>query len=113
MESEKQSGKAGFYDTAFSLEEVTDLLNLAMENGLDDEIAAVRIATRRTLKKLEGEMETADFVKLVGLVHKGAGTVAGLLRTRRAISGEAADGLANAIAQIIQELATERDWKIF
>ncbi len=111
METEKQDEKqGGFYNRALSLEEVTDLVHLAIVDGLDDEIAAVRAATRRTLVKLEEELSPAEFVKMIATVNKGANTIANLLRTRRAISGQAMDGLSNAIAQAIQELQNERQW---
>ena len=112
MDIKNQPDKQGFYDTAYTLQEVADLVNLAMNDSLGDEITAVRIATRRTLLKLEEDLETAEFLKLVDQVHKGANTVANLLRAQRAISDQAANGLLKAIAQVIQELATEKAWAI-
>lgn len=112
MDPEKQTPKIGFYKTAYTLEEVADLVNLEMNGELGDELTAVRVAIRRVMEKLGEELETAEYARMAALVFRGANTMAQLLRTRRAISGQAMDGLLGAIAQGLQELETERDWKL-
>ena len=44
---------------------------------------------------------------LVALALQATRTIARLLRDRRAISGESADGISGAIAQALDELSTE------
>ena len=112
METNVLQEKGSFYEPTYTLEEVADLISLKMEEGVEDELTAVRIAIRRTLLKMEAELDAAEFAIMAALIFKGSSTVAHLLRTRRAISGQAADGLLGAIAQAIQELGIERDWKI-
>jgi hypothetical protein len=112
MEIEKHKPVKGIYSAAYTLEEVTALISQEMDNLLEDELTAVRIALRRTLLKLREDLEPAEFAVMVSLTLKGANTIANLLRTRRAISGQAADGLTGAMAQILLELEIEQAWKI-
>jgi hypothetical protein len=91
---------------------------------LDDEIAIARVTLRRILALLsadrvhrtpEGttvEMTPVDYARLAALSLAGARTVARLLRDKRALSGEAADGVAGAIAQALDELSTELGIKL-
>jgi hypothetical protein len=112
METNVLREKESFYQPAYTLEEVADLVSLEMDEGLADELSAVRVAIRRTLEKMKEELEAAEFARMAALIFRGANTAAHLLRTRRAIRGQAVDGLLAAVAQAIQELETERDWKL-
>jgi hypothetical protein len=97
----------GFYSRIYTLEEIADLVAHAINDSLDDEIAAARVATRRVLTQLHDDLDADSYAKLAGLVLDGTNTIARLLRTRRALSGDAADGIAGAIAQALDELANE------
>jgi hypothetical protein len=81
----------------------------AAERQLAPEIVGVRRLLHRLFMELaeKPEMDLATMVKLAPLAFKGALTVAQLLRDERALSGEAADGIAGAIAQALAELGTE------
>jgi len=83
-----------------------------METGVDDEITAVRLSIRRALLKLEGEMDPIEYGRLTRLIFSGANTIGYLMRTRRMITDEAADSIANSIAQILQEFKDEKGWEI-
>lgn len=48
-----------------------------------------------------------DLVRLLALHGQNASRLGRLLRDKRALSGEAADGISGAIAQALDELATE------
>jgi hypothetical protein len=111
-----------FYSPALQPEELADLDACAEELSLDDEIATTRVTLRRILALLsveraerspehpraaEGGMEPRDYARLARLALIGGRTVARLLRDKRALSGEAADGLAGAISQALDELSTE------
>ena len=81
--------------------------------ALDDEIALQRQINDRLLAlwdRLEGadadETPTLQ-VKVAAALTSGIGRVARLLRDQRALSGQAADGLAGAIAHALDELSTE------
>jgi hypothetical protein len=45
--------------------------------------------------------------KTLQLLSRGVGQLARLMRAKRAVSGEAADGLADAFAKALDELSTE------
>ncbi len=112
----------GFYDRAYTLEELADLVANAANMTLDDEIAAVRVGIQRAMLKIkdgrtndidkEGDeyqrdLTAAEYAALASLITTGANTVARLLRARRSVSGDAADGIAGAIAQALDEIGNE------
>jgi hypothetical protein len=101
------SNGAGFYEPNYSVEEIADLVAHATDEGLEDEIAAVRVATHKVMENLQGEMAPGDFSKLTRLVFTGANTIARLLYTQRELHGESADGIARAISQALDELSGE------
>jgi hypothetical protein len=101
-------------------EELADLVACADDLTLDDEIATTRVTLRRILSLITPDvravreppqtnapMTPVDYARLATLALAGARTVARLLRDQRALSGEAADGIAGAIAQALDELGTE------
>lgn len=98
-----------FYRVAFSRQEMAELRRLAAEEGLDEEIAIARIILRRLLFYLHGnpDLDAATLARLAPLAFRGTLTVAQLLRDQRALSGAASDGIAGAIGQALDELATE------
>ena len=59
----------------------------------------------------DDEKETA-LIKLLALHAQSASRVGGLLRDRRAISGDAADSLMALAAQIIDEVGTDLGWQL-
>lgn len=107
----------GFYSTALDPAELADLVAFADDLSLNDEIALARVILRRVMTHLkhpftggrpdDQKIDDADLARLAGLVLAGTRTVARLLRDQRALSGEAADGFAGAIAQALDELSTE------
>lgn len=52
-------------------------------------------------------LPVAELVRLMALHAQNASRLARLLRDKRALSGQAADGIAGAIAQALDELSTE------
>jgi hypothetical protein len=112
----------GFYGRHYSLDEIADLIAYAADMTLADEIAAVRVATRRVFEKIntgmtldqdpngdefKRELTAEEYAKLSILIFQGASTTARLLRAQRALTGDAADGIAGAIGQALDELANE------
>lgn len=105
----QQTEEDSFYRRQLSNQELADLVAYSGDGGLGDEIAINRVMLRRLLNSL-GDTEDAslsDVVKVATLVFRGTKAVAALLRDERALSGEAADGIAGAIAQALDELSTE------
>jgi hypothetical protein len=65
---------------------------------------------RQLLTYLEdhiSELEPGQIVSLLGLHGQNAARLGRLLRDRRALSGESADGIAEAISKVLDELATQ------
>jgi len=83
-------------------ENVSQIINQAAkamaEQGLTDEIGALRFALMRLLA------EEKDAAKLAGNVARVASVAVQAARTQRAISGDAAEGLTSALTQILAEL---------
>lgn len=94
---------SGFYSRTFSEDELLDVARLAAAGdvSLDEEISMLRIAMRRVL---EADIDPA---KTLQLLSRAAGQLATLMRAKRALSGDAADGLADAFAKALDELSTE------
>jgi hypothetical protein len=70
----------------------------AAERSLADEIGALRVVLARLL------LEEDDLAKLVPGVARLTSVTVQAARAQRAIVGEQADGLTEAIAQILAEL---------
>jgi hypothetical protein len=94
---------SGFYSRIFSEDELLDVARLAAAGdvSLDEEIGMLRVCMRRLL---EADIDPA---KTLQLLSRGAGQLARLMRAKRALSGDAADGLADAFAKALDELSTE------
>ena len=97
----------GFYSRVLTAGELADLVTFADDLSLADEIAIARVTLRRAMERLTTDLETDELTNLAKLTLAGTRTVARLLRDQRALSGEAADGIAGAIAQALDELGTE------
>ena len=74
------------------------LAQAAADRGLGDEIGALRVTLARLL------VEEQDPQKLAASVARVAGVAVQATRAQRAISGELADGLTEALTQILTEL---------
>ena len=99
---------AGFYDQAYSMQEIADLMHAAVEGDLSDELTAARIAVRRVLRQLEEELSPADYARMAGLIFQGTSAIARLARAQRDLSREAADEWAKAIARALDEVGHEK-----
>jgi hypothetical protein len=79
---------------------------------LDDEIWLQRVLNHRLFHYLDESepgvtLEVETLVKVAAALGAGTTRVARLLRDRRALSGQSADGIAGAIAAALDELTTE------
>ena len=61
----------------------------------------------RFLKDSESLLEPEDVARLFSIHGQNASRLGRLLRDRRALSGETADGIAGAVAQALDELSSE------
>jgi len=88
--------------------ERADLAALSAERSLEDEIGVARVTLRRVMAQMDQTpADSETLVKLGALVMTGARTIARLLRDERALTGKAADGIAGAIGQALDELSVE------
>ncbi len=71
----------------------------AAERSLADEIGALRFVLARLLAEEQGQ----DAAKLAASVARVAGVAVQAARAQRAIGGELADGLTEALTQILAE----------
>ena len=90
--------EAGNYRSLFgpSLNEL--MLQAAAENGVDDEIAILRIVMARLLAEEDDPVTLATAISRVAAVSIQAA------RARRAITGKLAEGLTDAMTSILTEL---------
>lgn len=95
--------KRGLYRRFFTEEEVQEIEEVASSNELtlDDVIEVLKVLIGRVVDREE------DSSKALPLVERGVRSLVTALKAKRALSGEAADGLAAAFAQALDELSTE------
>lgn len=99
------------YGRHFSDEEMADLASLAVEVGLADEIATGRVIIGRLLGMLDRrDLTQRETLELIKLLLRALRDVASLLRDQQAMSDGAADGLQEAVAKALDELAAE--WEL-
>ncbi len=80
--------------------------------GIDEIIADLAAKQQRLSAYLDDLLDSdqatpAEVARLLALHAQTASRLGRLLRDRRALSGEAADGIAGAIAQALDELSSE------
>jgi hypothetical protein len=97
----------GLYSHFFHPDDLEALAAVSADSGLDDEIALTRVAIRRLAEYIENAGTTDEAISLAQALFAGAGRVAGLLKTQRSLTGQAADGIAGAIGQALDELGAE------
>ncbi len=100
--SDLRQGKS-FYNRTYTLEEVADLVHLALDHSLDDEVAAVRVAVRRVMQQLHEELTPTEYARLASAIFTGANTIARLVRTSRDLADDTADKFLKAIRQVLDE----------
>jgi hypothetical protein len=96
--------KKSFYNSSYTLEEIADLVGLAMDDSLEDELAATRIAIRRVLQQLKEELSPDEYAHMAGIIFRGTNTVARLLRVQNALSKEADQVIATWIGEVLDSL---------
>ncbi len=107
-----RAAAGGFYADRFTPAELELVAAFVSDPTLDDEIWMQRVLNRRLLRfvdeqQADAAIELETLVKVAEALATGTGRVARLLRDKRALSGEAADGIANAIAAALDELTSE------
>ena len=88
------------------------MVGLAMDESLEDEVAATRVAVRRVMQQLEHELTPAEYARMANIIFQGTNTVARLLRTNRSLS-EDKDGLfAKGIGEGLNHVGGQYDLEL-
>jgi hypothetical protein len=98
--------KHGFYSKYF---QNTELEDLEEASDLQEEIAMMRVVTRRLLKMARGCKDMGELVTVLEALGLSSTRVAGLMRTQKFIGGEE-DSYDRQINSVIDEIT--RDWPI-
>ena len=98
--------KHGFYSPRFSPLELRDL-DTALADGLDDEIALLRVTIRRVFDLATDEGEDSEtWFKALSTLGMASTRLAGLLRTQKIIQGDTSS-VASALSQALGEVCDE------
>ena len=101
----------GFYSPFLTPTELAEVVALASDESLDDEIALARVCCLRLFQYLnsaDGQTTPGTtFATLTATALSGTRTVARLLRERKLISGTAADNLAGSLETILQQVGEQ------
>ena len=103
----------GFYGRTLSERELADLVAYAADMSLDDEIACVRVALRRTLdfiRDAPGQLDESSYLNAISLIFRGARTVALLLSYRQALAAGTGDAFLKIIHHALDEI--NEKWEI-
>ena len=106
VEGPKQA-KQGFYSSTYTLKEIADMVGLAMDDTLDDELAASRIAVRRVMQQLHEELSADEYAHMAGIIFRGTNTIARLLRVNRELSEEMDTQFAAGIGEALDMIGPE------
>lgn len=98
--------KHGFYARAFDAQEAADLKAADVE-GLDAEIALMRVAARRALAMLDEVRSVERRTRLIEVIGEASTRIATLYRTRQFIEGRSG-GLDEAFDQALREVVEEK-----
>jgi len=96
----KKSSLEGFYGELFTQEELLDLAGAAARPSLTDEIGMLKVLIRRVVAREEDP-------NILSKVGRAVEQLTKAWRLQRSISGDAAEGLATAMAQVLDELSLE------
>jgi hypothetical protein len=96
--------KHGFYSRAFRQLEMSDLQSVLA--GLEGEIQAMRIFTRRVLDLADGVDDLKTAIQMLYALGTATNNTASLLKVHSKLSGDG--GMAEALSQAIREVLEEK-----
>ncbi len=107
--SPKRRGKATqptFYTRHLSQQDLADL-EAALANGLQDEIAMLRLVIRRVFEHAsDAELDLAAWSETLDTLGAASARLARLLRTQKDLGGES-QGVSQALSQALGEVIHE------
>lgn len=99
--------KHGFYSHRFNRLELKDL-GTVVTDGLDDEIALLRVVMRRVFEFADsGEKTLDDWSMTLSTLGAAATRLAGLLRSQQLMSGGKSGDVVNLLSQAIGRISHE------
>ena len=99
--------KHGFYSRRFRAVEIADL-GTVLADSVDDEIALLRVVTRRLFELAESEAETlSDWESITSTLGASATRISGLIRTQQMISGGSGNDIVTLLSESIGIVAHE------
>ena len=98
--------KHGFYSKHFQKAELQDLEEA---RDLQEEIAMMRVVTRRLLKLARGCKDMGELINVVAALGLASTRVAGLMRTQKYLGGNQ-DRLDELMDRVIDDVT--KDWPI-
>jgi hypothetical protein len=103
--------KHGFYSRRFNPLEINDL-DVALREGVEDEIALLRVTIRRVfdLATQEGD-DPETWCKALSTLGLASSRLAGLVRTQKLIKGDSssvASALSQALGEVCDDLGIHR-----
>lgn len=107
-DAEAERDPDGFYRLAYSVREMTDLVQSAAKGDLHDELSAARVAVRRVLQQLREELSPAEYARMASLIFRGTSTIAGLMRAQRHLSREASAEWAATLSKALDEVGRDK-----
>ena len=99
--------KHGFYSRRFRAVEIADL-GTVLADSVDDEVALLRVVTRRLFELAENEAETLDdWQSITSTLGASATRISGLIRTQQMISGGSGNDIVTLLSESIGIVAHE------
>jgi hypothetical protein len=101
-----KAAKATFYTRRLNQQDLADL-EAALANGLQEEIAMLRLVMRRVFEHAsDAELDLSAWSETLDTLGAAATRLGRLLRTQRDLGGES-QGLSQALAQALGEVMRE------
>lgn len=102
----------GLYAKYMTEDDLASLALVGSDPTLADEIAFTRVVIRRLASLVDTADSLSQAVLIADALLRGTRSVAALLKAQRAISGDAADGIAGAIGAALDEIGNLYDLKL-
>lgn len=99
--------KHGFYSATFKDLEAADL-DAAFEQGLANEIAMLRVATRRLFNLSNQVTDIEEAGRVLSLLAMAAGKLAAITRVQHMLGGSQEDTVMQALQTAIQDVLREK-----
>ena len=97
----------GYGELARAYPGIPPELEAMLGEGLQDEIAMLRVVTRRVLKLSRGVESLDEAITVLGTLGIASTRLAGLLKTQKVLGGEKTDEVTAALNQALSDVIIE------